>query len=475
MRTRRMRAAAGLVVASLIVVACGSRRPHDEIVAAAGGASSGSQDQLVPGHDGFATGSDDGTTDDGSAAGGDGSGDGSSNGDGASADGASTGSDGTANGTTDGSGGSASGSRIRVGVVGTLSGPAGASLKPVADGVRIWAKAVNARGGVNGHPIDVLTADDGGDPARHLALVQEFVERKKVIAFVGNPEAVSGQSSVTYLKEHGVPVIGSEGAGQYFYESPVHFPQASHGNALAQAALLGVANVAKQRKLTRVATITCIEVQVCRDAYENAPRGYGKYGLEVVYRAQASLGQPDFTAECLQAQNQGAQIMAMGMDAGSVIKIARACRQQGFRPLFTWTTAITTSAHAEDPNLQGSLISSVVAPWASPDTERRKEFLDAMATYARGVTVTGGHLMGWVAGKVFELGGKGLPEPATSRALLDGLGRLNGDLLPDLTAPFRFSLGKPAKPTVCVFNVFVRDKTFKSGGARSCTAFDPTL
>src|SRR3989442_467713 len=74
-----------------------------------------------------------------------------------------------------------------------------------------------------------------GPPARDRALVQEFVEQRKVIGFVGNPEALTGQGSVDYLTKAGIPVVGSEGAGQWFYESPTYFPQGSTGNALLQA------------------------------------------------------------------------------------------------------------------------------------------------------------------------------------------------------------------------------------------------
>src|SRR5205814_1199794 len=115
-----------------------------------------------------------------------------------------------------GGGGGGTKSRITISVVGTLSGVAGASLGPQVDGVRVWTRWINDRGGVNGHPVDVVIGDDGGDPSRHQALVQQFVEQKKVIAFIANPEALTGQGSVAYLTKAGIPVVGSEGAGQWF-------------------------------------------------------------------------------------------------------------------------------------------------------------------------------------------------------------------------------------------------------------------
>src|SRR6266540_4326786 len=47
------------------------------------------------------------------------------------------------------------------GVLGAVTGPAPAAL-------RAWVPYINARGGVNGHPVRIIQADDGADPARTL-------------------------------------------------------------------------------------------------------------------------------------------------------------------------------------------------------------------------------------------------------------------------------------------------------------------
>src|SRR5581483_3981666 len=122
---------------------------------------------------------------------------------------------------------------IRIGAVGTLSGPAGALLKDAVLAVQVWAKWKNAEGGINGHPIEYSVADDGADPARHRAQVQDFVERRKVIAFVQNQEGLVGPSAADYPTQHKIPVINTEGGGNYPYESPYYFPTTSSGDELA--------------------------------------------------------------------------------------------------------------------------------------------------------------------------------------------------------------------------------------------------
>ena len=69
-------------------------------------------------------------------------------------------------------------SPLTVASVGTYSGPAGVTLNLFVRGAQLWLKHVNKTGGVNGHSVQLLVYDDGGDPARHRAQVQEAVEVK---------------------------------------------------------------------------------------------------------------------------------------------------------------------------------------------------------------------------------------------------------------------------------------------------------
>ena len=218
-------------------------------------------------------------------------------------------------------------------------------------------------------------------------------------------------------------------------------------------------------------------MQVCRDAGAKAPAVFAKHGMEVVYRASASLAQPDFTAECLNARNAGAQIISIGMDANAIRTIAQACLRQAYKPVFGWTAGSTVAGHASDPNLEGSQIASFVQGWPARNTPGTREFQAAMAKYAPGLAVAGGHMLGWVSAKVFEIGTKNLPDTATPRAALEGLWSLHGDVLPDLTGPLLFNPGKPATPTVCNYAVSISKGKFVStqNGERACTAYDYKL
>ena len=355
---------------------------------------------------------------------------------------------------------------IPLGTVGTLSGPAGASLRPGVDALQAWARSM-IDGGL---PVRLITGDDGGDPARHRAMVQDFVENKHVVAFVGNAEVLTGESSVSYLTSKRIPVVGGDGGGDWFYTSPVYFPQTSFGSTLLRAALSAFAEMAVPAGKTRLGTLQCVEAQICEDGdriwNDEAPA----LGFRPVYRARASLAQPDFTAECLRARQAGVQTWIINLDATSLSRLAAACTRQGFRPTFGMGSSNAAPHLAKDPNIGELIVGLPYFPWFLRDTPGRQQFHDAMARYAPSLTPSAGHANGWSAAKLMERALRTVSGPVTSEAILAALWSLRGDDLDGVTAPLTYAPNQNAVRAICWANVTVRDGNWISpdGGRVHC-------
>ncbi|MEY2571014.1 MAG: branched-chain amino acid transport system substrate-binding protein, partial [Acidimicrobiaceae bacterium] len=113
---------------------------------------------------------------------------------------------------------------IILGSVGTYSGPAGASTAGLPQAVQVWAASLNQRGGLFGRQVQVIVQDDGGDPARFASSVQDLVENRHVIAFVGE-STLGVQAGKGYLESKGIPVIGTDCSTVVWYQSADFFPQ----------------------------------------------------------------------------------------------------------------------------------------------------------------------------------------------------------------------------------------------------------
>jgi branched-chain amino acid transport system substrate-binding protein len=241
----------------------------------------------------------------------------------------------------------------------------------------------------------VFSRDDGGDPARAAALVRELQTQNKVVALVGN------------------------------------------------AVVFSVAGF--------------------RDAVEDLnygrSEGVRKAGGEVVYDAAISLTQTDFTAQCQNAKNAGADQLVLGMDGSAMTRVARSCAALGYRPLPSGLGGTISSAQAADPNLRsfGLAVASGVAPWTETGTSGLKSYRDALARYAPSLQTDGPSIQAWTSGKLLEAAIAGVAAqagsgPLSSALVLEGLGTVTKNDLGGLTAPITFTPNqKLAVSSGCVF------------------------
>ena len=453
---------------AVLGTACGSRRSHQELLAAAQG-SGGSA--LAAGTDGngSAAAADAGAVGDQATAGSAGAA-GTSGSAGSTGRGAVAGkSGGTASGSAAG-GAVAKGAPILIGSVGTQSGIVGASISDGTRALQAWASGINAQGGIKGHPVQVIVGDDGGDPSRHQQLIQQFVEEKHVAAFVYNSAPLSGQSSVQYLTQKRVPVIGSELGGQWFYTSPMFFPQTSSGLALTYVNIAGIAGFVVPKGKTKVATLTCQEAQFCTDANRIWPQMAPSVGFQVVSQGRASLAQPDFTSECLSAKNANAQVLLMAMDTNSVGRVASSCARVDFHPVFSFATTVTVDRMRSDTNLEGTVLALPLAPWFQTSNASVVQYKDTMTRYSPGNSPTASGENGWAAAKMFELAASRGSDPTTSAGILDGLWSMKNETLGGLIPAVTFTKDQNAPEVKCWSVVVITGGQFTApeGGQLHC-------
>jgi branched-chain amino acid transport system substrate-binding protein len=339
-------------------------------------------------------------------------------------------------------------SEVVLGSIGVEAGLLGAVSGPAPPAIRAWAAYVNARGGLAGHRVRVILADDGNDPARAQALVRQLVEREKVVAFINEYTLNTLGAVMPYLEEKKIPVIGSIGGDLIGGSSPMMFnPLAgSFGESHAWATLLTINAMTEKKKL---GLVYCREVNGCT-TYVQTIKKLMPYGdLNIVYEAQVSLAQPDYTAEMLEAQRAGAEVLFTLVDSASIGRVAKSAHRQGYQPIFV---AAFNASHdlvfAGGKDVEGLLVGGRYAPWdSSPLVE---EYREAMKTYQPNAP------RGDLGGGVFVVGrllqeriALFLKEPPTSAQFLEGLYALDKDTLGGRLPGISFPHGSHAKVNLC--------------------------
>jgi ABC-type branched-subunit amino acid transport system substrate-binding protein len=359
-------------------------------------------------------------------------------------------------------------STITIGSVGQQSGVIGAITAPGTKAVQAWVAAVNAAGGVACHPVRYIALDDGGDPSRHQAQVRQLVEEEHAIALVFQDAPITGQATVDYLTQRRVPVIGSETAEEWFYSSPMYFPQGSSGSDIFAQTFTAVAEVAKPMGRTRLATVSCIETALCSGVYALAPESAPRAGLELVYRGQVSIAQPDYTSSCQAAKSAGAEILYVGLDSNSITRLARSCESVNYRPLYATTSIV--GPQPGNPSFEGMVVNQSVVPWFT-DGPGVQEYRAALKRYAPGVAIDSMTIHAWTAAKLFELAAANLPDDPTSADVLNGLWSIKDNDLNGLTSPLTFTRDQKSTRWTCFWITQITGDRYTSpnGGQRVCT------
>jgi branched-chain amino acid transport system substrate-binding protein len=183
--------------------------------------------------------------------------------------------------------------------------------------------------------------------------------------------------------------------------------------------------------------------------------------------------QPDYTAGCQAAQQAGAQILYIGLDASSLLRMIRSCVSINYRPTFLTASSSAGAAVLTEDGSDGMVVGMTALPFMVTSNPAVVEFQNTLARYAPGVPPSVPAITGWIAAKLFELAvdsGRGDP---SSQEVLNGLWSLRGDTLGGLTGPLSFTKGQNAPRTLCYWVMRVNHQQFVSPNGSTGTCIAP--
>jgi branched-chain amino acid transport system substrate-binding protein len=450
-----------LAMTLVVATACGSHLSRDALAKANGALelqSAGARGGVVGGAGDASdptAGADQALAGGGSASGGSAGGSASATGGSAKA--------GTSGGTGSGSrtaGGAAAGTKGEVvfGSVGTSSGVLGAVSGPAPPAIKAWASWTNAHGGLAGHPVRVIVADAGGDPGKAQAIVRQFVEQDHVAAIFYDYMFTEKQAVLPYLEQKQVPLIGTIGGDTSGDHSPIDFnPLLGPDQGDAWSFLLGVHTIVPEKK--KLASFYCREANTCSVQEQSFKKLLPWEGMQLVYEAQVSLAQPDYTSEVLQAKNAGAEVILTLVDSQSVIRIAQAAHRQGWNVQLAGTYNLAQNLILQgSKDLEGLILTQRTASFQT--SAKTQDYRDAMAQYQPGAA-TGDLGEGvFVVGKMLAKLAPQWPDKPGPADMMKSLYSLHGETLGGLLPGITFNQGDHVNVNLCMVPTVLRNGSF---------------
>jgi branched-chain amino acid transport system substrate-binding protein len=346
----------------------------------------------------------------------------------------------------------ASGSTINIGNVGTYSGIIGAVFSGAQQAMEVWQAYVNAHGGLNGHPVHIYIEDDGGDPSTSVTDVEQEVSQDHVIAFVGNLVPLTASASVSYLQQQDIPVIGGDASSPTWWQSPVYFPQGGSDLGDYQP-VFTIKAAAAAHGDTKMGVMYCVEDPTCSDGIQSLiQQGGGQAaGVTTVYSSSFSITQPDFTSNCLAAQQAGANLIYFAGDGNSLERMANDCAAQGYKPVYVGDSIAITAGLASDANLNGLVAGQTDFPWVDSYTPAQATYQLAVKEYDPGLAGSATTAAEWTAGMLAVAASSDLTATPTSAEFFKGLWTIKNNDLGGLAPPLTFNQNAPATPSNCYF------------------------
>jgi branched-chain amino acid transport system substrate-binding protein len=314
--------------------------------------------------------------------------------------------------------------QIVVGQTAGFTGTAAASVKETSEGARLYLDAVNARGGVNGQKIELVSLDDKFEPKLALENAKKLVDQGVVCLFLnrGTPHT---QALMPLLSQAGVPLVAPSTGAMVLHE-PVHpwiFNVRATYQREAERAVAHLALVS----ITRMAIVR-VDDSFGADATVGLLKGLKAAKLQPVAEEKYDRSKPDFgpiVPRLMQADPQAVIFVGSGTAVVDGIKALRAAGSRAQMVTLS-NNASAGFVKALGELARGTVVSQVFPSERSVATPIVKEASDLAK--AKGFELTPAALEGFASAKVLVEGlrraGKN-PTRAGLKKALETLNRFN--------------------------------------------------
>ena len=198
---------------------------------------------------------------------------------------------------------------IKVGVYGPFSGgsaPMGVSMR---NGVKIAIEEINTAGGVLGKKIVMVDRDDEAKNERGGQIMQELLDKEKVIAVLGPANTGVANASTQYTQQKKIPQIINVAAGakvnEFFKDNAENYIFRIAANDDVQSKVIVAAGLKKGSK----PALLCDDTNYGQNGREKMEAALAAAGIKPVYVGKFKLKDTDMTAQLQEAKAAGANVL----------------------------------------------------------------------------------------------------------------------------------------------------------------------
>ena len=369
--------------------------------------------------------------------------------------------------------GDGKGSKIVIGSIQTDKS-ASAGFPEITAGAKACFDAINAKGGVNGHPIDFRPCNDNADAVQGEKCARDLIDAKAVAVLGGICFSCFSAPVVDVLGKGGVPYVGGLPVLPPEFKQENFLPITNAGGSASLYANAGyILQAAKAKGVKADVVEVNASVGEINPTLENQIK---KLGGNYAGRVNFDPTSADLSSVAQQAIDKKPNFISVQTDGPNTVKIVTSLRSQGYKGdiVVLGTAADPTSLKGMGAAAEGLYVATFFADLGAGTTPDAKKFqADMTASGAdplKTLAVTGYAGAFVTAEALFNVKGDVTPDAfKTALLALDGLKPLfNGQLSSknanaDFPRTFYFTSygnvvkGGKLETTGTVFNFFTGD------------------
>lgn len=316
--------------------------------------------------------------------------------------------------------------QIRIGQTSSFTGPVGPAVKEGTDAAKVYFDAVNARGGINGLLIELISVDDKFDAKLTAENARKLIDQGVVALFFnrGTPQT---EAIMPLLMERRVPLIAPSTGAMVVHE-PVH-PWVFNVRATYQSEAERAVKHLFSIGLKRVAVLLRDD-SFGADGAAGALRGFEAMGAKPVVNEKYARTKPDFAPavqKITQADAQAVMFIGAGTEVADGTRLLRAAGSQA-QIVTLSNNAAAGFIKAMGENARGVIVSQVFPSERSLSAPLIKELHDLLRVRWGGQgkppEITPAMVEGFAAAKVLVEGLRRAapdPTPAKLKAALESM------------------------------------------------------
>ncbi|MGZ4811070.1 MAG: ABC transporter substrate-binding protein [Thermoanaerobaculia bacterium] len=199
------------------------------------------------------------------------------------------------------------GNEILIGEYGSLTGPQATFGQSTHNGVMMAIDEVNAKGGINGRKLKVLTEDDQSKQEEAANAVTKLISQNSVIAVIGEVASSASIAAAPICQSNKVPMISPSSTnpqvtqkGDYIFR--MCFTDDYQGHSMADY-------VGKQLGIKTAAILTDVKSDYSQGLGHFFEERFTQLGGKIVARASYANGDSDFKAQLTSLKPTKPQIL----------------------------------------------------------------------------------------------------------------------------------------------------------------------